>query len=121
MAAVWTLALKDLRLLFRDVRSVIILLAMPVIFIIILGLLVGEGFGQKPAEQLRVSILDLDVGDKPVVAREAVAMLAAASPAPAPGADLQLMAALALSDANRQVRPPEKKWSKIVSGVLPQP
>src|SRR5437868_13034581 len=58
----WTLARKDLRLLLRDRRAAIILLAMPLIFILVLGLSLGEGFGQKPDDRLRVSILDLDQG-----------------------------------------------------------
>jgi ABC-type Na+ efflux pump permease subunit len=59
---VWILAKKDLRLLLRDRRAVIILMAMPLIFILVLGLSLGEGFGQKPDDRLRVSILDLDEG-----------------------------------------------------------
>src|SRR5438067_4044424 len=58
----WTLALKDLRLLLRDTRAVVILLAMPLIFMLVLGLALGETFGQKPDERLRVSIVDLDRG-----------------------------------------------------------
>jgi ABC-type Na+ efflux pump permease subunit len=56
------LAKKDLRLLFRDRRAVIVLMAMPLIFILVLGLSLGEGFGQKPDDRLRVSIVDLDEG-----------------------------------------------------------
>lgn len=59
---IWTLAKKDLRLLLRDRRAVVILLAMPFIFILVLGLSLGEGFGQKPDDRLRVSIVDLDQG-----------------------------------------------------------
>jgi ABC-type Na+ efflux pump permease subunit len=58
----WILAKKDLRLLLRDRRAVVILLAMPLIFILVLGLSLGEGFGQKPDDRLRVSILDEDQG-----------------------------------------------------------
>jgi ABC-type transport system involved in multi-copper enzyme maturation permease subunit len=61
--ALWTLAAKDLRLLLRDRRSAVILLAMPLIFILVLGLSLGEGFGQKQDERLRVSIVKLDHGD----------------------------------------------------------
>lgn len=57
---IWTLAKKDLRLLLRDRRAVVILLAMPLIFILVLGLSLGEGFGQKPDDKLRVSVVDLD-------------------------------------------------------------
>ena len=58
---VWTLARKDLRLLLRDPRAVVVLLAMPLIFILVLGMSLGEGFGQKPDDRLRISIVDLDV------------------------------------------------------------
>jgi ABC-2 type transport system permease protein len=60
--AMWTLAKKDLRLLLRDARAMVILLAMPIIFILVLGVSLGEGFGQKPDERLRVSLVDLDEG-----------------------------------------------------------
>ncbi len=59
---VWTLAKKDLRLLLRDARALIILLAMPVIFILVLGISLGENFGKKPAEGLRVSVVNEDQG-----------------------------------------------------------
>ena len=49
---IWTLAKKDLRLLVRDARAMIILLAMPLIFILVLGISLGENFGQKPAGTL---------------------------------------------------------------------
>jgi ABC-type Na+ efflux pump permease subunit len=58
----WTLARKDLRLLARDTRALVILLAMPLIFILVLGLSLGEGFGQKPDDRLRVSVVNLDKG-----------------------------------------------------------
>jgi ABC-type multidrug transport system permease subunit len=58
----WILAKKDLRLLVRDPRAVVVLLAMPLIFILVLGVSLGEGFGQKPDDRLRVSIVDLDQG-----------------------------------------------------------
>lgn len=59
---IWTLAKKDLRLLARDPRAVVVLLAMPLIFIVVLGVSLGEGFGQKPDDRLRISIVDLDTG-----------------------------------------------------------
>src|SRR5262245_56053209 len=58
----WILAKKDLRVLLRDRRAMVILLAMPLIFILVLGLSLGEGFGQKPDDRLRVSIVDEDRG-----------------------------------------------------------
>jgi ABC-type multidrug transport system permease subunit len=68
---IWTLAAKDLRLLFRDRRAVIILLVMPLVFILVLGLSLGEGFGQKPDDRLRVSIVDLDQGPPPILGTKA--------------------------------------------------
>lgn len=60
--AIWTLAKKDLRLLLRDRRALVILLAMPILFILVLGLSLGEGFFEKPDDRLRVTIVDLDEG-----------------------------------------------------------
>jgi ABC-2 type transport system permease protein len=62
MAPIWTLAKKELRLLLRDPRAAVLLLGMPLLFILLLGLLVGEGFGQKSDEKLRVSLVILDEG-----------------------------------------------------------
>jgi ABC-type Na+ efflux pump permease subunit len=62
MSLIWTLAKKELLLLLRDRLALILLLVMPLVFILILGLLLGEGFGQKPDERLRVSIVDEDAG-----------------------------------------------------------
>ncbi|MGF1581009.1 MAG: ABC transporter permease [Gemmataceae bacterium] len=62
MNVIWTLAKKDFRLLLRDPKAAIILLVMPLIFIMVLGLSLGEGFGQKPDDRLRVSIVNLDEG-----------------------------------------------------------
>jgi ABC-type transport system involved in multi-copper enzyme maturation permease subunit len=76
---IWTLARKDLRLLVRDARAMIILLAMPLIFILVLGVSLGEGFGKKAEDTLRVSVLDLDQGterESASVVREAVSHLA---------------------------------------------
>jgi ABC-type multidrug transport system permease subunit len=60
-----TLALKDLRLLLRDPRSAVILLLMPVVLILVLGLALGEGFGEKPDDRLRVPVVNLDRGLPP--------------------------------------------------------
>ena len=62
MTGAWTLAAKDFKLLFRDPRSAVILLLMPLAFVFVLGLAVGEGFGQKPDERLRISVVNLDEG-----------------------------------------------------------
>ena len=60
-----TLAGKDIRLLRRDARSAVILFLMPLVFMAVLGLAVGEGFGQKPDERIRISIVNLDTGLPP--------------------------------------------------------
>jgi ABC-type Na+ efflux pump permease subunit len=62
---IWTLARKDLRALLRDPKAVIILVVMPLLFILVLGVSLGEGFGQKPDDRLRVSLVDLDEGPSP--------------------------------------------------------
>jgi ABC-2 type transport system permease protein len=62
MKAVWALARKELRLLLRDRLAATLLLFMPLLFILVLGLLLGESFGQKPDDSLRLSLVDLDEG-----------------------------------------------------------
>ena len=59
---IFTLAAKDLRLLLRDSRSAVILLFMPLLLVLVLGLALGEGFGQKPDDRLRLSVVNLDHG-----------------------------------------------------------
>src|SRR5262245_38147394 len=59
---IFTLAAKDLRLLLRDARSAVILLVTPLLLILVLGLSLGEGFGEKPDERLRISVVNLDRG-----------------------------------------------------------
>ncbi len=61
---VWALAKKELRLLLRDRMAVVVLLGMPLVFILLWGLMLGENFGQKNAdEKLRVFLVDLDQGE----------------------------------------------------------
>src|SRR3954471_7439792 len=60
-----TLAAKDFRLLRRDYRSAVILLATPFVFVAVLSVVVGEGFGQKPDDRLRVSVVNDDKGLPP--------------------------------------------------------
>jgi ABC-type multidrug transport system permease subunit len=60
--AVGTLARKDLRLLLRDPRALLILLAMPLVLMAVLGVSLGEGFGRKPDDALRVSVVNRDAG-----------------------------------------------------------
>jgi ABC-type transport system involved in multi-copper enzyme maturation permease subunit len=59
---IFTLAAKDLRLLLRDPRSAVILLVTPLLLILVLGLSVGEGFGESQDERLRISVVNLDAG-----------------------------------------------------------
>ena len=59
---VWTLAIKDLRLLARDTRAAVILLAMPLVFIFVLGLGIRRILRTKPDDRLRVSVVILDEG-----------------------------------------------------------
>jgi ABC-type Na+ efflux pump permease subunit len=66
MRAIWVLARKDFRLLLRDRVAAVLLVGMPLLFILILGLLLGEGFGQKPDDTLRVSVVALDEGPCPI-------------------------------------------------------
>jgi len=61
---IFPLAAKDLRLLLRDARSAVILLVTPLLLILVLGLALGEGFGEKPDERLRISVVNRDVGLK---------------------------------------------------------
>lgn len=58
----FTIAIKDLRLLLRDSRSAVILLLMPLLLILVLGLSVGDLFGNKPDDQLQISVVVEDAG-----------------------------------------------------------
>ncbi len=57
---IWTLAKKDLRLLLRDTRAAIILLTMPLVFIVVLGMALGD-----PDERLHIFIVNEDAGLPP--------------------------------------------------------
>lgn len=116
--AVWTIAGKEVRLLARDPKASLILLAMPFVFIVVVGLSLGEGFGQKPDDRLRVSVVDLDEGyiDPDSSHREWLALLAL-PPAPIalPSAiDVNALAGAALAAQIRAKRFPGEPWSKIV-------
>jgi ABC-2 type transport system permease protein len=111
MAVIWTLAKKELRLLLRDPRAAVLLLGMPLLFIFILGLLLGEGFGQNPDKRLRVTVVDLDQG---YAVEEGMSWLAL-TPTPAVGAiHGPEITALALAATNRFGRFPYRKWSDVV-------
>jgi ABC-type multidrug transport system permease subunit len=107
MAPIWTLAKKELRLLLRDPRAAVLMLGMPLLFILLLGLLVGEGFGQKSDDRLRVSLVDLDEGLPAQDAADCVSWLAATP-------DAGPLAGLTLAAANRLTRFPLGKWSDVV-------
>ena len=62
MGIVWTLVKKELRLLLRDPVALILLFVLPLLFILVFGLFVGDSFGQKPDNRLRISFVDLDTG-----------------------------------------------------------
>ena len=64
-----TIAGKDLRLLLRDPRSAVILLAMPLLLILVLGLSLGDAFGRKPDDRIRIAVVVEDAGLPPDPAR----------------------------------------------------
>jgi ABC-type transport system involved in cytochrome c biogenesis permease component len=67
---IFTIARKDLRLLLRDPRSAVILVVMPLVLILILGLSLGEAFGRKPDDRIRVSVVIEDAGLPPMPGRK---------------------------------------------------
>ena len=60
LSALWS---KEWRLLIRDSRSLLLLVLLPLVFILVLGVLLGEGFGRKADDRIRVSVVDLDPAD----------------------------------------------------------
>jgi ABC-type Na+ efflux pump permease subunit len=66
----FTIARKDLRLLLRDPRSAVILVIMPLVLILVLGLSIGEAFGRKPDDRIRISVVVEDEGLPPDPARD---------------------------------------------------
>jgi ABC-2 type transport system permease protein len=119
-SAIGTLARKDLRLLLRDPRAVIILLAMPLIFIVVLGISLGEGFGQKPSERLRVSVCVLDQGpprffDRTPILREQFGRFAAT-----PLAGNTPMGGLGFVAANHRLWFPHDSWADRLLADLDQ-
>ena len=56
------IAKKELTLLIRDKLTATVLFVLPFAMILILGLLLGEGFGQKTDDLMRISVLNLDKG-----------------------------------------------------------
>jgi ABC-type multidrug transport system permease subunit len=113
--AIWTLATKELRLLARDPRAFVILLGMPLIFILILGLALGEGFGQKPDDRLRVTLVDLDEGyeDPQLQWRKAAAWQIGA--VPMGGAiNSHSLSAISMAHVLEATRFPGEPWSHVV-------
>jgi ABC-type multidrug transport system permease subunit len=121
---IWTLAKKEFRLLLRDPKAAIILLVMPFLFILVLGVSLGEGFGQKPDDRLRVSLVDLDEGppryfDRPAMLREAAAWLTwVAGAVPAGAVDTGALGALGLARVNSRGWFPRQSWAKVVQRDL---
>src|SRR3984893_1747064 len=117
---IWTLARKDMRLLMRDARALLILLAMPLLFILVLGMSLGEGFGQKPEDRLRVSVLNLDEGlpryfERPAMLRDGLAWLSLTPGLPAgPPNVAPIVAAAALAQVNHPAWFPHEPWSEVV-------
>jgi ABC-type multidrug transport system permease subunit len=110
---IWTLAKKELRLLLRDRFAAVILLAMPLIFILVLGLLLGEGFGQKPDDRLRVSLVDLDAGKSGLDGGESWARVVQRDLAET--ADIKVEIIRSLPEAERLVRD-HKRAAVLVFG-----
>jgi ABC-2 type transport system permease protein len=113
---VLTLAKKDLRLLVRDARAMIILLAMPLIFILVLGVSLGENFGKPASAGLRVSVLVEDEGvprffDRPAMIRDGLGCLAIT---PNPASSTQAWAGCGLVLANRPSWFPHDSWSQLL-------
>jgi len=109
---IWLIARKDLRLLFRDPRAAILLLLMPIVFILMLALLLG-----RMDDRVRVSLVDMDQGDRFALIREGMARFAVTGHG---GFDGDLLTAAALAGANRATRPPTEPWSQVVLRDLDQ-
>jgi ABC-type multidrug transport system permease subunit len=120
--AIRTIAKKEWRLLVRDPRASIVLLAMPFLFILVLGLSLGEGFGQKPDERLRVTLVDLDQGDTEpaVVYRNVMAYMSTVPQASGMAAAVPNSAwtALMFAVAGQATRFPQESWAKVVQRDL---
>ena len=115
---IWTLAIKELRLLSRDWLAAILLLLMPLLLILILGLLLGEGFGQKVDKRLRVAIVDQDQGfAERIPVRDALAWLEIV-----PSSGLEGLAAQVGGVSGFQVASDQlpDSWAKIVQRDLEQ-
>jgi ABC-2 type transport system permease protein len=92
MNIVWTLTKKELRLLVRDRLAALLLLVMPLLFILVLGLLLGEGFGQKPDDRMRVFLVDHDTGPCLLEGYDTWAEVVRADLAETPGIKVEIIA-----------------------------
>src|SRR6266852_2222315 len=109
--ALRALVKKEFRLLMRDRLSAGILLLMPLLCIAVLGLLLGEGFGQKTDNRLRVSLVDNDRGH----ALRASASHLMLTPVSAFGS---LPAAIAQAEGTHAATQTLEPWSRIVQRDL---
>src|SRR5947209_11991794 len=120
--AFWTIAKKEARLLLRDPRAGFILLAMPFLFILVLGLSLGESFGQKPDDRLRVSLVDEDAGyiEPAESLREVTAgLMWTPLPGAAPSATPpSILSAITSPRARQLIRFPQQTWAKEVQRDL---
>src|SRR5579883_905503 len=62
MSIIWALTKKELRLLLRDPIAMGLLVGMPLLFTLVQGLLLGENFGKKADDTLRIYLVNLDRG-----------------------------------------------------------
>jgi len=106
---------KDFVLLLRDRRSALLLLAMPLIFILVLGMALGETFFEKPDDRLRINVVDLDNGfaDRSAAVAETVAPLQCL-PLPSLGTNMMPLSASAWSRIAHEAQFPFESWSKVV-------
>src|SRR5436190_3741449 len=109
---------KEFRLLVRDRLSAGILIGMPLFFILVLGLLLGEGFGQKPDDRLRVSVVDLDEGPEGTIPPEElptlVTRLTGLAATPAQAGPWQAAMLLHIESENARNPFPYEPWSRVV-------
>ena len=74
-------------------------------------LALGDSFGQKPDDRLRVTLVVLDQGDRPARVREGIALLSATGGGPS------LLGSLATSHWNQLHRPPAEPFVAEESGL----
>lgn len=68
---IWNIARKDLLLLARDRRAVSVLIALPLVFIAIIGMSTGQMLGwRNENEQLRLAVINRDAESQPAPAAD---------------------------------------------------